>query len=333
MSKKGGLGKGLGAIFGENPSPVAEAVQPAENAEASAAQEVAIKKITANPYQPRRIFDEERLAELAASIKEFGVVQPLVVREKGKGYELVAGERRLRASVLAGLKTVPVIVRAYDDAKLMEIALVENIQRHDLNPIEEAQGLRRLLEEFRLTQEQVAEKVGRSRSAVTNILRLLNLPEAVQQHIVEGRLTMGQAKQLLGLADEQQICEVAQSIIDNGWSSRMTEEVVRKLKEGKTFKVVREIIEEKTEAAPEEKPAKHEPTANDVFCHDFEQRLVEFLGTKVKVIPKKDEQGRMGGTIQIEYYSAEDLERIYEVLQQGQGQETPQSAALRRLHV
>lgn len=332
MSKKGGLGKGLGAIFGENPNPVAEAVQEAPAAE-GAAQEVSVKKITANPYQPRQTFDEEKLAELAASIKEFGVVQPLVVRAKGKGYELVAGERRLRASVLAGLKTVPVIVRDYDDAKMMEIALVENIQRHDLNPIEEAKGLRRLMEEFKLTQEQAAEKVGRSRSAVTNILRLLNLPEAVQQHIVDGRLTMGQAKQLIGLADEQQICEVAQSIIDNGWSARLTEEVVRKLKEGKSLKVVREIIEEKTEEKSAEKPAKREPTANDVFCHDFEQRLVEFLGTKVKVIPKKDEQGRMGGTIQIEYYSAEDLERIYEVLQQGQEQPAPQSASLRKLHV
>ena len=333
MSKKGGLGKGLGAIFGENPNPVPEAVQQETTAEAGAAQEVAVKKITANPYQPRQTFDEAKLEELAASIKEFGVVQPLVVRAKGKGYELVAGERRLRASVLAGLKTVPVIVRDYDDAKMMEIALVENIQRHDLNPIEEAQGLRRLMEEFKLTQEQAAEKVGRSRSAVTNILRLLNLPQAVQQHIKEGRLTMGQAKQLIGLAEEQQICEVAQAIIDNGWSSRMTEEVVRKLKEGKSFKVVREIIEEKTDV-PREKPAKREPTANDVFCHDFEQRLVEFLGTKVKVIPKKDEQGRMGGTIQIEYYSAEDLERIYEVLQQGQGNEAAlQNSGLRKLHV
>lgn len=331
MSKKGGLGKGLGAIFGENPSPVPEAPQEPVKAD-SAAEEVLIKKITANPYQPRRVFDEEKLEELAASIKEFGVVQPLVVRAKGKGYELVAGERRLRAATLAGLKTVPVIVKDYDEAKMMEIALVENIQRHDLNPIEEAQGLRRLMEELALTQEQAAAKVGRSRSAVTNILRLLNLPQEVQEHISEGRLTMGQAKQLLGLPQEKQMCEVAQAIIDGGWSARMTEEVVRRLKEGKTLKVVREFIEEKAEK-PQEKPAKREPSENDVFCHDFEQRLVEFLGTKVKVIPKKDEQGRMGGTIQIEYYSAEDLERIYEVLQQGQAAAAPQSTAPRRLHV
>lgn len=323
MSKKGGLGKGLGAIFGENTSPAVEK-----------AQELLIKNIAANPYQPRCNFDEEKLQELAASIKEFGVVQPVVVRKKGRSYELVAGERRLRAAGLAGLTKVPAIVKDYDDAKMMEIALIENIQRHDLNPIEEAQGLRRLMQEFKLTQEQTAEKVGRSRSAVTNILRLLNLPEQVQKQIINGVLTMGQAKQLLGLPKPEQMCEVAEAIIANGWSSRMTEEVVRKLKEGKKLKIVRELIEEeaKTKDNKEKKP-KREPTENDIFCHDFEQRLVEFLGTKVKVVPKLDEQGRQGGTIHIEYYSAEDLERIYEVLQQGRHEEKPLNGEPKRLNV
>ena len=327
MSKKGGLGKGLGAIFGENTSPAVEKVQEP----ASAAQELLIKNIAANPYQPRCNFDEEKLQELAASIKEFGVVQPVVVRKKGRSYELVAGERRLRAAGLAGLTKVPAIVKDYDDAKMMEIALIENIQRHDLNPIEEAQGLRRLMQEFKLTQEQTAEKVGRSRSAVTNILRLLNLPEQVQAHIINGVLTMGQAKQLLGLPKQEQMCEVAEAIIANGWSSRMTEEVVRKLKEGKKLKIVRELVEE--EAKNKEKKPKREPTENDIFCHDFEQRLVEFLGTKVKVVPKLDEQGRQGGTIHIEYYSAEDLERIYEVLQQGRQDDKPNNGEPQRLHV
>ena len=327
MSKKGGLGKGLGAIFGENTSPAVEKVQEP----ASAAQELLIKNIAANPYQPRCNFDEEKLQELAASIKEFGVVQPVVVRKKGRNYELVAGERRLRAATLAGLTKVPAIVKDYDDAKMMEIALIENIQRHDLNPIEEAQGLRRLMQEFKLTQEQTAEKVGRSRSAVTNILRLLNLPEQVQAHIINGVLTMGQAKQLLGLPKQEQMCEVAEAIIANGWSSRMTEEVVRKLKEGKKLKIVRELVEE--EAKNKEKKPKREPTENDIFCHDFEQRLVEFLGTKVKVVPKLDEQGRQGGTIHIEYYSAEDLERIYEVLQQGRQDDKPNNGEPQRLHV
>ena len=327
MSKKGGLGKGLGAIFGENTNPAVEKAQEP----ASAAQELLIKNITANPYQPRCNFDEEKLQELAASIKEFGVVQPVVVRKKGRSYELVAGERRLRAAALAGLTKVPAIVKDYDDAKMMEIALIENIQRHDLNPIEEAQGLRRLMQEFKLTQEQTAEKVGRSRSAVTNILRLLNLPEQVQAQIINGVLTMGQAKQLLGLPKQEQMCEVAEAIIANGWSSRMTEEVVRKLKEGKKLKIVRELVEE--EAKNKEKKPKREPTENDIFCHDFEQRLVEFLGTKVKVVPKLDEQGRQGGTIHIEYYSAEDLERIYEVLQQGRQDDKPNNGEPQRLHV
>lgn len=330
MSKKGGLGKGLGAIFGENTSPAVEKAQEP----ASAAQELLIKNIAANPYQPRCNFDEEKLQELAASIKEFGVVQPVVVRKKGRSYELVAGERRLRAAGLAGLTKVPAIVKDYDDAKMMEIALIENIQRHDLNPIEEAQGLRRLMQEFKLTQEQTAEKVGRSRSAVTNILRLLNLPEQVQKQIINGVLTMGQAKQLLGLTKPEQMCEVAEAIIANGWSSRMTEEVVRKLKEGKKLKIVRELIEEEAKNKDnKEKKPKREPTENDIFCHDFEQRLVEFLGTKVKVVPKLDEQGRQGGTIHIEYYSAEDLERIYEVLQQGRHDDKPHNGEPKRLNV
>lgn len=337
MSKRGGLGKGLGAIFGENTSPVQpkEETKPARSAAiAQSTQEIAVKNIKANPYQPRQTFDEEKLQELAASIKEFGIVQPLVVRKKGRGYELVAGERRLRAATLAGLEKVPVIVKDYDEAKMMEIALIENIQRDDLNPIEEAQGLRRLMQEFKLTQEQAAEKVGRSRSAVTNILRLLNLPQEVQDYITGGTLTMGQAKQLLGLPKPEQMCEVAKEIIANGWSARMTEEVVRKLKEGKKLKVVREIVESLGEQ-PKEKKEKREPSANDIFCHDFEQRLVEFLGTKVKVVPKTDEQGRHGGTIQIEYYSAEDLERICEVLQQGRAEEAPLTAPQlpRKLHV
>lgn len=335
MGRKGGLGKGLGAIFGENRStipaqPVAK--EAAVTANENKPQEAAIETITANPYQPRRIFDEEKLRELADSIKEFGIVQPLVVRKKGEAFELVAGERRLRAAKLAGLANVPVVIKDYDDTKMMEIALIENIQRHDLNPIEEAQGLRRLMSEFKLTQEQVAEKVGRSRVAVTNILRLLNLPQEIQNEIINGTLTMGQAKQLLGLPKKEQQLEVAKSIIANGWSSRMTEEVVRKLKEGRQLKIVREIIEAEKEEKLKTKKSKRKVTENDVFCRDFESRLVELLGTKVKVLPKPEEDGRQGGTIQIEYYSAEDLERIYELLQQGneQPQEKQQP---RRLHV
>lgn len=311
MNKKGGLGKGLGAIFGENPSPIAEPEKEKQQEE-KAAQEAELKDITANPYQPRRIFDEEKLQELADSIREYGVVQPLVVRKKGKKLELVAGERRLRAAKLAGIKKVPVLVREYTDAQMMEIALVENIQRHDLNPIEEAQGIRQLMQECNLTQEQAAAKVGRSRTAVTNILRLLNLAQKVQDYISNNVLSMGQAKQLVGLPEKQQL-EVAEAIIANGWSARIIEDVVRKLKDGQQVKVVREVVtalqdkEDKTAEKKDKIPEK------DVFCTDFENRLIELLGTKVTVMPKARNKG---GVIEIEYYSEEDLARIYEALQE-----------------
>ncbi len=325
MPKKAGLGKGLGAIFDENNSTVITEPQLKNEEIPRPDQELEVKSITANPYQPRRVFDEEKLQELAASIKEFGIVQPLVVRKKGKGYELVAGERRLRAAKMAGLSKVPVIIKEYDDAKMMEIALIENIQRNDLNPIEEAQGLRRLMSEFKLTQEQAAAKVGRSRPAVANILRLLNLPQDIQDMLVKGTLNMGQAKQLSGLPNAEAQVTLAKLIVENGWSSRMTEEVIRKLKDGKKFKITREIVEEVTEK-PKKTTGKKVLTENDIFARDFEARLVDLLGTKVKVLPKIDEEGRQGGTIQIEYYSAEDLERIYEVLQQGHEEAEPLKA-------
>lgn len=328
MSKKGGLGKGLGAIFVENANTNVENEIAQEQEQQQ--QEISVKKISANPYQPRQFFSEEKLEELATSIREYGIVQPLVVRKKGKGYELVAGERRLRAAKLAGLENVPVIIKEYDDDKMMEIALIENIQRHDLNPIEEAHGLRRLMVEFKLTQEQAAEKVGRSRVAVTNILRLLNLPEKIQNYIINGTLNMGQAKQLLGLPQVEQQLEVAKAIIENGWSSRMTEDVVRILKEGKQLKITREIVEELVSEKKEKKADKPQ-TAEDVFCHDFETRLIELLGTKVKVMPKIKGK-KHGGTIQIEYYSPEDLERIYEALQPS-NKDAVESSEPKRLHV
>ncbi len=315
MNKKGGLGKGLEAIFGENRSALANG-----GSAAGAQLEVAVDDIAANPYQPRTIFDEEKLRELAASIREFGIVQPLVVRARGSRYELAAGERRLRAARLAGLEKVPVLVRAYDDAQMMEIALIENIQRHDLNPMEEARGLRLLMYEFLLSQDQAAAKVGRSRVAVTNILRLLNLAPEVQEHISSGRLSMGQAKQLVTLPGRERQCEVARAIIDNGWSARITEEVIRRLKEGQQVRVVREIVESlHKNAGPGRKKkqdAAHDgQAAEDVFTRDFAERLIELLGTKVRVkAAAPDRNGRQGGIIEIEYYSGEDLERIYEAL-------------------
>lgn len=313
MNKKGGLGKGLGAIFGENNNPLLEEnnVKIEAQAEVEIKSEIKTKDILPNPYQPRRTFDEEKLKELAVSIKEYGIVEPLIVRAKGKKFELVAGERRLRAAKMAGLDSVPVVVRDYDDIKLMEIALIENIQRHDLNAIEEAQGLRKLMQECKLTQEQVADKVGRSRSAVANILRLLNLPEEIQYYISNNELTMGQVRPLSALTNEEQQCEIARLAVTNEWSARIMEEVVRKLKEGKELEVVCEVIEKKQKPAKEEK----KDEAKDVFYRDYENKLVELLGTKVKVQPKKSKNGENSGVIQIEYYSEDDLNRIFEALQ------------------
>ena len=341
MNKKGGLGKGLGALFGENNSsnieekPVA-AKEAAQSDEQGAALplEAQVTDILPNPYQPRQTFDEEKLKELAASIKEYGVVEPLIVRAKGKRYELVAGERRLRAAKLAGIKKVPIVVREYDSIKLMEIALIENIQRDDLNAIEEAQGIRRLMTECKLTQEQVAERVGRSRSAVTNMLRLLNMPKEIQDYISKGSLSTGQAKMLAGLASEEQQCAVARLIIENDWSARIVEDVVRKLKEGKLLKVVCEVIEKKDRVKKEPQ----QPTEASILYRDFESKLVEMLGTKVKVQPKTNAKGLdKGGVIQIEYYSADDLNRIYEALQPKQHEHAEQnnngSTEIKRLHV
>ena len=330
MSKKAGLGKGLGAIFGENPTPVVEKPEVKEIVEGTP-KEIALKDIVANPYQPRKVFDEEKLAELAASIKEYGVVQPLVVRQKGKKYELVAGERRLRASKIAGLKKVPVVVKEYDETEMMEIALIENIQRHDLNAIEEAQGIKRLMEECKLTQEQVAVKVGRSRTAVANILRLLNLAQEVQNLISENKLTMGQAKQIATLRSEEQQISVAKSILEHGWSARTTEEVIREMNEGKKVKIVRETVKTIFDKKDKDDKKEKKNKPSDLFHKDFESKLVELLGTKVKVNPKAD--GKKGGTIEIEYYSPEDLERIYEALQPKVEIKPVEVQAPRKLHV
>ena len=227
MSKKGGLGKGLGAIFGENTSPAVEKAQEP----ASAAQELLIKNIAANPYQPRCNFDEEKLQELAASIKEFGVVQPVVVRKKGRSYELVAGERRLRAAGLAGLTKVPAIVKDYDDAKMMEIALIENLQREDLHFLEEAEGYEQLMEQFHLTQEAMAARVGKKQSTIANKLRLLRLSPAVRKVLVDAGLSERHARALLKLDDDAKRLEVLEVVVAKNYSVRQTEEYINKLLE------------------------------------------------------------------------------------------------------
>lgn len=303
MNKKG-LGKGLGAIFTDNETiaPVEE-IQPHEKE-----IEIAVSDIIPNPLQPRKTFDAGKLAELTESIKEHGVIQPLIVRKNGAKYEIVAGERRWRAAKTAKLKTVPVIVREYDNAKMAEIALVENIQRHDLNAIEEAEGIKRLMNEFGFNQEQAAKKIGRSRTAVTNILRLLNLPASVREAVSRETLTMGQVRPLLSLENAQEQEKLAQIIAEQGLSARAVEEIVKKIKNGE--EITFENDAERTKKAKETR--KNKKTEISIYCRDFQNRLIELLGTKVKIVPKNEKQGK----IEIEYYSAEDLERIYELLEQ-----------------
>lgn len=303
MNKKG-LGKGLGAIFTDNETiaPVEE-VQPHEKE-----IEIAVSDIIPNPLQPRKTFDAAKLAELTESIKEHGVIQPLIVRKNGAKYEIVAGERRWRAAKTAKLKTVPVIVREYDNAKMAEIALVENIQRHDLNAIEEAEGIKRLMNEFGFNQEQAAKKIGRSRTAVTNILRLLKLPASVREAVSRETLTMGQVRPLLSLENAQEQEKLARIIAEQGLSARAVEEIVKKIKNGE--EITFENDAEQTKKAKETR--KNKKTEISIYCRDFQNRLIELLGTKVKIVPKNEKQGK----IEIEYYSAEDLERIYELLEQ-----------------
>ncbi|WP_425059438.1 Stage 0 sporulation protein J [Sporomusa carbonis] len=288
MSKRG-LGRGLDALFG--------APGTAQNAEQSeVANEIDIKDIIPNQHQPRRDFDEESLAELAQSIKQHGVIQPVVVRKILTGYELVAGERRWRASQMAGLKSLPAIVREYTDAEMMEIALIENLQRQDLNPIEEAMAFRRLMDEFGLTQEEVSQKIGRSRSMIANIVRLLNLQPEVQEFVSRGTLTMGQARPLLALQTPELQLDAAKQIIEEDLSARDAEELVRRLAAHRPDK--------KVEPKPEQVDE-----VNQLFMSEFEDRLKVMLGTKVKIKP-----GKLKSKIEIEYYSQEDLERIVEML-------------------
>lgn len=303
MNKKG-LGKGLGAIFTDNETiaPVEE-VQPHEKE-----IEIAVSDIIPNPLQPRKTFDADKLAELTESIKEHGVIQPLIVRKNNNKFEIVAGERRWRAAKTAKLKTVPVIVREYDNAKMAEIAIVENIQRHDLNAIEEAEGIKRLMNEFGFNQEQAAKKIGRSRTAVTNILRLLNLPASVREAVSRETLTMGQVRPLLSLENAQEQEKLARIIAEQGLSARAVEEIVKKIKNGE--EITFENDAEQTKKVNGTR--KNKKTEISIYCRDFQNRLIELLGTKVKIVPKNEKQGK----IEIEYYSAEDLERIYELLEQ-----------------
>ena len=289
MSKTRALGKGLGAL-----------IPQLEEDDLQNTQEISIEDIETNPYQPRRHFDPESLQELAASIKEHGVLQPLLVRKKDPGYQLIAGERRLRAAKQAGLSTVPVVVKALDDRTVMEIALVENLQREDLNPLEEAEAYQRLITEFNLTQEEVAKAVGKSRPAIANTLRLLNLPEPIQQLVANGQLTMGHARALLSLERSEEQLYISEKIITEKLSVRETEEIVRQTR---LSGVSRETPGEEEEKKQKERQ-KIDPNLQAII-----DDMTRLFGTKVR-IKKNGERGK----IEIEYYSPEEFERITEIL-------------------
>ncbi len=280
MAKKlGGLGKGLNAIFIEN-----------DNEENGGAVKLKISEIEPNRSQPRKEFDEAALSELADSISNHGLLQPLLVRPLPLGgYEIVAGERRYRASRMAGLTEVPVIIRELSEAETMELALIENLQREDLTPLEEALGYETLMNEHGFTQEEVARSVGKSRPAVANALRLLRLPESVAQYLREDKLSAGHARALLSLPNEDMMTEVCEQIIKNDLSVRQTEKLCKKL----------------SGAPRQTKPAEQEKKPN--FYKEVELTLTSALGRKISVNKSK---GKQGGVLQIEFYSDEELTEL-----------------------
>jgi ParB family chromosome partitioning protein len=279
MQKKG-LGRGLSALI---PSAELKTESRAEQTP----PEITIDRITPSPFQPRRSFDEAKIEELAGSIRNQGIIQPLVVRPKGDGFELIAGERRWRAAMKAGLSRVPVVIREASDHEALQLALVENLQREDLNAIEEANGYRRLQEEFHWSQEEMAERVGKSRPAIANSLRMLSLPAEVQQEVVAGNLPAGQARALLGLHTEALIISASREVITKGLSTRETEKMVRLLLIGRKRRRQVSLIDPDLKSVVEE--------------------LQRALGTRVRLIPKARTSK---GKIEIEYYTLPDLERI-----------------------
>ena len=289
-----GLGRGLGAFFGEE---VVDEVSGKSSDGAEAQKELFVKvtEIEPNPDQPRKYFDETALEELAASLKAYGMIQPIVVKKNGEYYEIIAGERRWRAAKIAGMEKVPVVLKAWEGSEAFEAALVENLQREDLNPIEEAESYQRLQEEFQLSQEKIAEKVGKSRSAITNSLRLLQLDARVRNFVTENKLTGGHARSLLPVSDGDAQFELAEHISEEGLSVRAVEALV------KAYLA--------KEDAPE--PAEKAEKADETAYRAIEEDLKSLFATKVNLKPIGK---RKKGKIEIEYYSEEDLERLLVLL-------------------
>ena len=293
--KRKGLGKGLDSLIPENKSAKvssSESKKTEETAELkSGEQMMKINMVEPNRDQPRRNFEEDALLELADSIKQYGVLQPLIVRKRNDYYEIIAGERRWRAAKMAGEKEVPVIIKEYNEQEILEIALIENIQRENLNPIEEAMAFKKLLEEFNLKQDEVAERVSKSRTAVTNSMRLLKLDQRVQQMIIDDMISTGHARALLAIDDPEQQYVLANKIFDEKLSVRETEKLIKEIKNPKKQKE-KKIIE------------------NAFIYEDIEDKMKQVLGTKVHVASK----GKGKGKIEIEYYSDKELERMFDMI-------------------
>lgn len=293
--KRKGLGKGLDSLIPDNKSAKTTASEEKKQEESalnkSGEQMMKINMVEPNRDQPRRNFEEDALLELADSIKQYGVLQPLIVRKRNDYYEIIAGERRWRAAKMAGVKEVPVIVKDYNEQEILEIALIENIQRENLNPIEEAMAFKKLLEEFHLKQDEVAERVSKSRTAVTNSMRLLKLDSRVQQMIIDDMISTGHARALLAIDDPEQQYALANKIFDEKLSVRETEKMIKDLKNPKKEKEKKKV-------------------ENSFIYEDIEDKMKQVLGTKVHVAAK----GKGKGKIEIEYYSDKELERMFDMI-------------------
>lgn len=275
------LGKGLDALI------------PEARSKGETIREIKIGEIIPGEYQPRRYFDPEKQTELVESIKEKGVIQPIIVRSHKEGYELIAGERRLRAAHEAGLERIPAIVREMSNEDALEIGLIENIQRQDLNPIEEAEAYQQLIREFRMTQDVLAKKVGKDRSSITNSLRILKLPQPVKEEVIKGTISMGHARAILSLDNEKEQQDACEIIVKKGLSVRETEALVKKMKED---------VSRETSVKTPEKPV------IDIALESCAEKMMQSLGTKVKI----NRTAKGDGKIEIEFYSQEDLDRIME---------------------
>ena len=291
VPKNKGLGKGLGSLLGDMQGISGQPlVRDVSAEEAKTAQMIKLRDIEPNRHQPRKSFDEEELNELADSIRTYGIITPLILVKEKNHYMIIAGERRWRAAKLAGLKEVPAVIREYSEQQIAEIALVENIQRSDLNPIEEASAYEKLMNEYGMTQEELAERISKNRSTIANALRLLKLPEDVREMLINGTISAGHAKALLGLEEEAKMSEVAKVVTEKGWNVRDTEDFIRK------------------EYGEKRRRKRRAPLGNQIEYDKTEADLSVLLKTKVHINRKQENAGK----IEISYFTLEDLERILE---------------------